>query len=108
LGLTDEAKSMVTESFSTWDKNFRFPAFWGPNYDWTPDQDHGSVAMIALQRMIVQYEDNKVYLFPAWPKDWDVHFKVNVPNNTIIEGDYENGKVVRMETIPVNGVVVSQ
>jgi hypothetical protein len=48
LGLTDETKKMVVESFSNWDKNFRFPAFWGPNYDWTPDQDHGTVAMNAL------------------------------------------------------------
>lgn len=27
----------------------RFPAFWGPNWDWIPDQDHGCTAMIALQ-----------------------------------------------------------
>lgn len=33
LGLTDEAKRMVFESFSNWDRNFRFPAFLGPNYD---------------------------------------------------------------------------
>lgn len=30
LGLTNEAKQMVIESFSKWDNNFRFPAFWGP------------------------------------------------------------------------------
>ena len=100
LGLTDEAKRMVVESFSNWDQNFRFPAFWGPNYDWTPDQDHGNVAMIALQRMLIQYENDKVYLLPAWPKGWDVKFKVNAPNNTTIEGVYENGKMMKMETRP--------
>ena len=100
LGLTDEAKRMIIESFSNWDRNFRFPAFWGPNYDWTPDQDHGNVAMIALQRMLNQYENDKIYLLPCWPKEWDVRFKVNGPNNTSIEGIYENGRIVKMETTP--------
>jgi alpha-L-fucosidase 2 len=106
LGLADEAGRMVTESFSTWDKNFRFPAFWGPNYDWTPDQDHGSVAVNALQRMIIQYENEKVYMFPAWPSKWDVHFKVNAPGNTTIEGVFENGKIVRMKTTPENKNII--
>ena len=100
LGLTDEAKRMVVQSFNNWDKNFRFPAFWGPNYDWTPDQDHGNVAMIALQRMLVQYEDDKTYMFKAWPKEWDVHFKVRTPDNTTIEGVYENGEVKKLNTTP--------
>lgn len=108
LGLTDEAKRMIVESFSTWDKNFRFPAFWGPNYDWTPDQSHGNVAMIALQRMIVQYENDKVYLFPSWPKEWNVRFKINAPNNTIIEGIYENGQLVKMNASPLNRVKIIQ
>lgn len=102
LGLADEAKKMIVESFSVWDLNFRFPAFWGPNYDWTPDQDHGSVAMNALQRMIIQYEDNQVNLLPAWPKGWDVRFKVNGPDKTTIEGSVENGKVLALKVSPDN------
>jgi len=93
LGYTDEAKHMVVESFSNWDKNFRFPAFWGPNYDWTPDQDHGNVAMIALQRMLIQYENDTFNLLPAWPKEWDVIFKVNLPGNSSVEGLYKNGEL---------------
>jgi hypothetical protein len=52
---------------TTWDKHFRFPAFWGPNYDWSPDQDHGNVAMIALQRMLIQYDNDSITMLPAWP-----------------------------------------
>lgn len=95
---------MVVESFSTWDSNFRFPAFWGPNYDWTPDQDHGSVAMIALQRMIIQYENNQVYLFPAWPKEWNVEFKLNSPYRTIIEGSYKDGVIDALKVTPENKI----
>ncbi|HTN08712.1 DUF5703 domain-containing protein [Agriterribacter sp.] len=95
LGLTKEAKKMIVESFSTYDENFRFPAFWGPNYDWTPDQCHGSVAMIALQRMLLQYEDENIILLPAWPKEWDVHFKLNIPGKKTYEGVYENEKLIK-------------
>ena len=93
LGLTGEAKAMVVKSFSRWNKEMRFPAFWGPNYDWTPDQDHGSVAMNALQRMLLQYEDNKVLLLPAWPREWDVRFRLAGPDKKIYEGIVENGKL---------------
>ncbi len=98
LGLTNEARNMVVESFSTWDKHFRFPAFWGPNYDWSPDQDHGNVAMIALQRMLIQYENDKANMMPAWPKEWDVNFRVNGPGNAIIEGVFKNGKMQNVTT----------
>ena len=35
-----------------------------------------TVAMIALQRMLLQYDGDEIYLLPAWPKDWDVEFKL--------------------------------
>lgn len=96
LGLAEEAKKMVVESFSTFDKNFRFPAFWGPNYDWTPDQDHGSVASIALQRMLLQYDADKITTLPAWPKEWNVRFKLNIPGKKVFEGVYENGELKKV------------
>lgn len=97
LGLTDEAKRMVVESFSRWDSNFLFPAFWGPNNDWTPDQDHGCVAMIALQSMLLQYDNGKTVLMPAWPKEWDVRFKLYGPGRETYEGKYESGKMIRLD-----------
>lgn len=94
LGLTQEAKNMVANNFSNWDKNFLFPAFWGPNYDWTPDQCHGGVSMTALQSMILHYENDKYTLFPAWPREWGVNFKINGPDKMVFEGRYEDGKMV--------------
>lgn len=93
LGLPEDAKKMIVESFSKWDNNFRFPAFWGPNYDWTPDQDHGCVAMIALQRMLLQYDHEDVQLLPAWPKEWDVRFKLRGPGKKVFEGEVDNGRL---------------
>lgn len=97
LGLAEDAKKMIVESFSARDKNFRFPAFWGPNYDWTPDQTHGSVAMTALQRMILQYDDDEVMLLPAWPKEWNVHFKLTGPGGKLYKGVYKNEKLEKAE-----------
>jgi hypothetical protein len=93
LGLAEDSKKMIAESFSRRDNNFRFPAFWGPNYDWTPDQDHGTVAMIALQRMLLQYDDEDVQLLPAWPKEWNASFKLFGPGEKVYEGAVQDGKL---------------
>ncbi len=88
LGLTKEAAEFVGANFSASNKNYRFPATWGPNYDWTPDQDHGTVAMIALQNMLIQTNGDQIFMLPAWPENWEVEFKLHTPGNSFIEGSY--------------------
>lgn len=97
LGLTQEAQRVVTSNFSVKHKGSRFPAFWGPNYDWVPDQDHGCVTMRALQNMLIQHDDNTLHLFAAWPEDWSVEFKVHTPLNGYIKGSYSAEKGVRID-----------
>jgi pimeloyl-ACP methyl ester carboxylesterase len=100
LGLADEAARMVGQNFSTKSSQHRFPAMWGPNYDWIPDQDHGSVAMIALQRMLLQYEGDSILLLPAWPRHWDVDFKLHVPRKTTVECRVRNGEILDLTVSP--------
>jgi hypothetical protein len=106
LGLTRLAHSDVVENFSTHDPGSRFPAFWfgipQENWtpDWKPDQDHGGVSMMALESMLMQTEGKKLLLFPAWPKEWDVEFKLRAPLNTIVEGVYRAGKVEQVRVTP--------
>ncbi len=100
LGLADEAAKLVGRNFSTKSAQHRFPAMWGPNYDWTPDQCHGGVAMIALQRMLVQCDAEKILLLPAWPKEWDVDFKLHAPPKTTVEGKVKDGTVVALKVTP--------
>jgi len=92
LGETAEARRMVADNFSSKHAGSRFPAFWGPNYDWLPDQDHGSVSMLALQRMLVQSDAMGTRFLPAWPRDWDVDFKVHLAGGRIAEGSWEAGR----------------
>ncbi len=100
LGLADEAAKYVSGNFSTAHKGSRFPAFWGPNFDWVPDQDHGSVAMIALQRMLLQNDGDEIIVLPAWPRQWDVDFKLHAGMNTTVECAVRGGKVLKLEVRP--------
>jgi len=100
LGLADEAGRMLAGRFATKNPESRFPAFWGPNFDWIPDQDHGANGLMALQTMLLQWDGRKMLLFPAWPKDWDVEFKLHAPLGTTVEGVYREGKLEKLEVTP--------
>jgi len=100
LGLTNEAKGYAVQNAVNKHAGSRFPAFWGPNFDWIPDQDHGSVTLIAFQRMIMQTEGRKIYLAPAWPKEWACEFKLHAPYKTVIEGSVKDGKLINMNVSP--------
>ena len=100
LGMTDVAKGFVIRNFSNHDKRSRFPAFWGPNFDWVPDQDHGSVGMITLQKMVLQEDGQRILVLPTWPKQWNVTFKLRAPNETIVQGDFQQGELHDLKVTP--------
>ena len=75
------------------EKNSRFPAYWTSPWETVPDQDGGCVLMIALQAMLMQTDEGKIFLAPCWPKDWDVEFKLNAPMQTVVDGKIENNKL---------------
>ena len=100
LGLAEDAREGLVERASKWDARHRFPAFWGPNYDWTPDQDHGGVLMKALQVMLLQAEGREIRVLPAWPAGWDADFKLHAPANTVVEGRVRGGKLVKLAVTP--------
>jgi alpha-L-fucosidase 2 len=100
LGLAEEAREYVVQRARAWDKNMRFPAFWGPNYDWTPDQCHGGVLMKAAQSMLMQTEGRKILLLPAWPEGWDADFRLHAPYGTAVEGSVRGGKLVELRVEP--------
>jgi hypothetical protein len=73
---------------------------WGPNYDWLPDQDHGANLMHTLQLMLLQCDGRAIRVLPAWPAEWDVHFRLRAPGNTIVEVDYRGGEIERLAVSP--------
>ena len=98
LGMTDEAWKLTSLKLQNSER--RFPAFWGPGYDWVPDHNWGGSGMIGLQEMLMQVDDKKIFLFPAWPKNVDVHFKLHAPYNTTVEAEWKNGKLEMLKIIP--------
>lgn len=98
LGLTEEAKKYNLLKMANSDR--RFPAFWGPGFDWVPDHNWGGSGMIGMQEMLLQEADGKIYLFPAWPKDWNVHFKLHAKQNTTIEAELLNGELKVLKVLP--------
>ena len=100
LGLAEQARQAIVSRARAHDPNMRFPAFWGPNYDWTPDQCHGGVLMRTLQTMLMQTEGERVFLLPAWPKEWDVDFKLRAPRDTTVEGRVRNGSILGLKVTP--------
>jgi hypothetical protein len=98
LGLKDEAWKLT--SLKLQNSGRRFPAFWGPGFDWVPDHNWGGSGMIGLQEMLLQTDDKRILLFPAWPDSIDVHFKLHAPYNTTVEAELKNGKLVRLKVTP--------
>ncbi len=93
LGLAHEAKTMVVDRFTSKHAGSRFPAFWGPNFDWIPDQDHCSVAAMALQCMLFDTSKEEIVPLPAWPKEWNVDFKLHAYGGIVVEGSYVDGEL---------------
>ncbi len=93
LGLTNVAQSQITSRVNATNNGFRFDGFYGPNFDYAPDQDHISVFMIALQKMLMQVNGDDVVLFAAWPTAWDAEFKLHGPAGAIIMGEFADGGI---------------
>jgi len=99
LGLTDEAKRLNKLKLAN--GPYRFPAFWGPGFDWSPDHNWGGSGMIGLQEMLLQTtDDGRILLFPAWPREWNVHFKLRAPKNTTVEAELKDGRVWVISVVP--------
>ena len=98
LGLTNEAMELTKEKIGN--GPHRFPAFWGPGYDWSPDLNWGGSGMIGLQEMLLQESDGKIYILPAWPSDIDVSFKLHATGSTTVKVKLEKGKVTQLDVMP--------
>ena len=98
LGLTDQASGLTLERLS--DGPYRFPAFRQTNDAWTPDLNEGNSGMMGMQEMLLQEVNGKLLIFPAWPREWDVHFKLHAPGKTTVEAEWKGGKLVNLTVIP--------
>jgi len=98
MGLTEEAAEYNIRKLENSGRSF--PVFWGPGHDWVPDHNWGGSGMIGLQEMLLQTDGRKIYLLPAWPRDWNADFKLHAPYNTIVECVVQNGRIKTLKVTP--------
>jgi hypothetical protein len=103
LGDTELAKDLNTKKMD--DGPYRFPAFWPHDVDWAPDHNWGGCGMIGIQEMVMQThslpgEQGAIRLLQAWPKDWDVDFKLRAPYLTLVEGKFIAGEMAELKVEP--------
>jgi hypothetical protein len=98
MGQTEKAADFNCRKLD--DSDRRFPTFWGPGHDWVPDHNWGGSGLIGLQEMLMQTIGDEIRLFPAWPKDWDVGFKLHAPQQTTVEGRLKDGTIVELTVTP--------
>ncbi len=104
LGMTDEAARILLVKCRNSNPAYRWPATWGPNFDWLPDQNHGGNLLNTANLMLLQAEPleagGQIRLLPAWPKGWDVDFKLRAPGNTTVRCVARSGRIVKLEVSP--------
>lgn len=97
LGMAKEAKQAMDHKLAN--GPFRFPGF-SVGGDYSPDHNRSGSGMIGLQEMLLQTHNGKLHLFPAWPKEWDVDFKLHAPGKTIITGELIKGEMTNLKIVP--------
>jgi hypothetical protein len=85
--------------FKLSDSGLRFPVFRDTD-DWTPDHNWLGAGMTGVQEMLMQTPGRKIHLLAAWPKDWNVDFKLHAPYQTVVEGAVRKGKLESLKVTP--------
>jgi hypothetical protein len=104
LGDAGEAARILAVKCANSNPAYRWPATWGPNFDWLPDQNHGGNLLNTADLMLLQGDPleagGAIRILPAWPKKWDVSFKLHAPGNTTVTCTAKSGKIEAISVDP--------
>lgn len=102
-GMAADAKNLLIRRFSQYGEGgTAFPMFARGYNDYIPDFDNNGSGSVALQRMLIQENGDKIVLLPAWPKDWDCEFKLRAAKNTVLIGSVKGGKLADFRVWPAS------
>lgn len=103
LGLADDAGKAAVAKMADAASGARFPLIHGAPEE-GPDLASLGAGMAGLNAMLIASEPDpkgRIFLLPAWPRNWDVTFRVRASGGTLVDGVVESGKLVRLVTTPV-------
>lgn len=103
LGLADDAGKAAIAGLADAAASARFPLIRGAA-DAGPDLAALAAGMAGVNAMLIASEPDpkgRIFLLPAWPRNWDVTFRVRAPGGTLVDGTVASGKLVRLVTTPV-------
>jgi hypothetical protein len=110
-GNAAEAGDCLVHRFRIASPFCRFPMYGSEGPDSCPDFDHFGSGSTALQRMLVQEENGKILLLPAWPAAWDADFKLHLTGGGVLTGTIKDGSLTAWDIQPASrkkDVVVGQ
>ncbi len=99
-GNAAKAATGLVRRFRAASAALRFPLYGNDVTDGVPDLDHFGSGSLALQRMLAQEGNGKIYLLPAWPGEWDADFKVHLSQGVVITGTVKEGKLTQWDITP--------
>ena len=53
-----------------------------------------------MVRLEIEADHEKIRLLPAWPKEWNVEFKLHAPGRTVVEGCAKGGRIHELRVTP--------
>lgn len=95
LGLGDEVREGIMNKVNSVVPEIRFPAFWKPGSDYTPDLDNGGLMAVAIQEMLLQEspDGGDPLLFPALPAGWAADFRLYTADRDVRAACTSDGHV---------------
>lgn len=100
-GMAKDASNLLFRRFSLYGENeSKLPMFSRAFNDYVPDLDNNGSGSVALQKMLIQEDGDKIVLLPAWPKNWDCKFKLRAAKNTVLSGEIKGGKLLNLSVVP--------
>jgi hypothetical protein len=99
-GNAAEAADGLVRRFRVASPMCRFPLYGREGPDSCPDFDHFGSGSMALQRMLVQEAGEKIFLLPAWPRNWDVDFKLHLMRGAVVTGRVTDGNLTEWDIQP--------
>lgn len=94
LGNAEDARRYLMRKLNAVDKEIRFPAFWRPGSDYTPDLDNGGVIALTMQYMLLNCINGQEMILPALPEGWSSDFKLRTPGGKSVRVISEGSRVV--------------